>query len=266
MDSLLILLINPDRNTDRLGQAVPQLEAQGLAHTRMAAVDGRRIDLDALTDYDDRSARRYLGRGLSGGEIGCYKSHMKCLDHFLASPAKHALILEDDMVLAQDVAAMIGQIATSLDRHDSDWDIVSLCARKHKIYTPLAGFGNTQLVRAHYFPMLSTGLLWSRAGAARFLLSHSRIFAPYDNALRHWQARAGRGFSVIPPMITSSGADSDIGQGERRNRELRTPFYGICKQRRLIGDKLRAWNQKRRCKAQEISMTGFETPPRIKTP
>lgn len=245
---LFTSLINLDGSTERLRSATAQLDAAGIVFERVPAFDGRNLTIDQFPDYDHARAMAYMGRPMRGGEIGCYLSHLDAARQFVASGAPFGLIFEDDFELlpgfADGLRAVLGCLVTNPARK---WDLIHLSPNKHKIYTRLhsfeAGRQKHNLTHAHYFPMTTTGLIWSRDGAQAFLDAHDTIWAPVDNYFRHWQTRRNRGLAVWPPLVATTGADSDIGAG-RREKADRHPLYGWRKQRRLFTDKAIALRHK----------------------
>lgn len=243
--SLAVYLINLDGSDERLTSARAQLNAANVKFDRVSAFDGRGLTLDQFPDYDANAALSYMGRPMRGGEIGCYLSHLDCAKRFLASTAQHALVLEDDMQLASGAMETLSQMLNWLTQHKQTWDVINIGADRLKYITPLAGFsvatGKVVLLKAHYFPMTTTAIVWSRQGAEAFVTGHKAIYAPVDNFLREWQCTVDRGLSVSPPLVTTTGVTSDIDGGQsKRKSENRHPLYGWLKQKRVLRNKLRA--------------------------
>jgi glycosyl transferase family 25 len=242
---LAVYLINLDGSDERLASARAQLDTANVPFDRVSAFDGRGLSLDQFPDYDAKAALFYMGRPLRGGEIGCYLSHLDCARRFLASDAQHALVLEDDMQLAPGAMDSLSQILLWLSTRPIAWDVINIGANRLKYTTPWANFpgpgGGTTLLKAHYFPMTTTAIIWSRQGAADFVAGHRAIYAPVDNFLREWQCIVDRGLSVTPPLVTTTGAESDIDGGQaKRKAENRHPLYGWLKQKRVWRNKFRA--------------------------
>ena len=243
-------LINLDGSSERLASATAQLQQHGIAFERIAAVDGRKIPAAELEQlYDKKRAIQYMGRDLSPGEIGCYLSHIKAIQAFLASNADIAVVLEDDFRILHDYTAPIQKATNWLDANGhKNWHAINISNNKLKIATSLCPIalegGNSQLFHAHYFPMLATAIVWSRAGAKAFLSAGQDIFCPYDNYLRYWQTRENKGYSIFPPLLCTTEVDSDIDAAGKRKAIKRGAAYGWAKQKRLWQDKILALRSK----------------------
>lgn len=252
-----VYLINLDGSDERLASASGQLVAAGVDFQRVPAFDGRKLRIEEFPDYDPRAALRYLGRPMRGGEIGCYLSHLDCARRFLATDAAQAVVLEDDMHLTPGFAEGVRKVLDWLAAHPMGWDVINIGANRHKIYTVLHGFdaggSRHDLTLAHYFPMTTTGLIWSRPGAQAFVEGHRTIWAAVDNYFRWWQTRTGRGLAVWPPLVTTTGAESEIADAGANRRSVggRHPLYGLMKQRRLLTDKAIAYAHKWRARGRD---------------
>ncbi|PID66178.1 MAG: glycosyl transferase [Gammaproteobacteria bacterium] len=241
-------LINLDDSTERLCQASQQLQAAGVSFERVPAFDGRNIQVADIKEYDEKASVSYMGRGLKGGELGCYFSHVACVERFLASDADYAMVLEDDMTAPDTLLASVTEILRYTENQAISWYLMNIGANKHKISTLLRRFASHILYKAHYFPMTTTGIIWSRQGAEAFwhyTQTHA-VFCPVDNFFRYWLTDNNKGLSVYPPLTPPSGADSDINYpvAKKTNGRNRHPLYGLIKQRRLWGDKLKALRHK----------------------
>ena len=247
-------LINLDGSDERLASATRQLAAQGIDFERVAAFDGRGRELSSIAQYDPEGAQAYMGRPLRGGEIGCYLSHLDCARRFLSSNADYGLVLEDDMELHPDSYSRLISMLQWLADRPADWEVINLAANRDKYSSPLKTFGRYSLARGHYFPMTTTAILWTRAGATAFVRDHATVRMPVDNALREWQSTVDRGLTVTPGLITTTGSESDIDGGQPlRNKGGRSLLYELKKQRRMLRNKLRAWLHRRAWRRQHPS-------------
>lgn len=247
-------VVNLDGSDDRLRSISDLLDNLSIPFERVSAVDGRKLDLSTVADYDDGRARRYMGRSLVGGEIGCYYSHLKVARLFLESGAPHALVFEDDARPVCDIKQLLEQALPDLDKQDPDWLLLNIGNNKLKICTPLQDYtvGDTRrtLMAAHYFPMTTSAIVWSRRGAQTFVDNHTKIFAPVDNFFRYWLTRAGHGYSIWPSPADTIDTTSQITNtdGTERRNHARTWFYKIAKLKRLLEDKLIVRARKHRFK------------------
>lgn len=239
-------LINLDGSTDRLQSASQQLHGEAVDFIRVPAFDGRGKNVSEFKDYDQDAAIAYMGRPLRGGEIGCYYSHLKCIDLFLASDDDYAVVIEDDVAIPQGGLKRLLKALSWLDAEHRGWDVMNFGAQKNKIYSSLHAVDGHHIVKAHYFPMTTTGIVWTRQGAQAFLNAHPRIYAPIDNTLREWQSAVDKGISIVPPLVSTTGAESDIDSGatHARNKQGRLASYGVKKQWRLWRNKFQAFGHK----------------------
>ena len=245
-------LINLEGSAERLAAATAQLQAHRIAFERIAAVDGRKLPPEQLQNaYQQGKAIAYMGRDLSPGEVGCYLSHIQAVRAFVASAADVGVVLEDDFRLHGNYLPMVELAIDRLRQHGAEnWQAINISNAKLKIASPLCALppGDSCLYHAHYFPMLATAVVWSRAGAEAFLKVAEPIFCPYDNFLRYWQTRTGRGYCFAPALVQTTGTGSEIDHGAVRKKHQRAPYYFFSKQARLWHDKYLAMKARRRAK------------------
>ena len=238
-------LINLDGSDQRLNSATEQLDADGVNFQRISAVDGRGKKPSAYEEYDAEGAMRYMGRPLKGGEMGCYFSHLKCIDNFLKSDADYLVVVEDDALWKIGTKNKIINFLDWLSDSNEDFDIVNIGFNRNKIYSKLKNFNDFEIIKAHYFPMTTTSIVWSRSGAQRFKNDVKKIYAPIDNVLREWQTSLNRGLATLPPIVSVIGAESDIdGHEVKRGKEDRIPGYWLNRQKRLWRQKIKAMRNK----------------------
>ena len=87
---LLIQVINLVRRPDRLTQISAELERAGLNFEIQVAVDGKLED--SQSEF------------LSGGQIGCWKSHLNSMRKLVETDTPFSLIIEDDAILSPVVS------------------------------------------------------------------------------------------------------------------------------------------------------------------
>ena len=176
-------VINLAASPQRLDSAKAELDGAQIDPTRVDAFDGREIDLAQFAPYDDSKARRFMGRSMTQGEVGCYVSHQRAATAFLESGDEIGFVFEDDIALQPEFKTAVPKLIEWLRARD-DWYCVNLGATRLKITSPMAEVAGIEVLRAHYFPMLAHALIWNRAGAKAFLAASEPIFCPADNMLR----------------------------------------------------------------------------------
>ena len=240
--SIKYYVINLDRSTDRLKSVTSQCEDQNIILERIPAYDGNTLDLKELAD--DAACRYEMGRSIQPGEVGCFLSHRKALEEFLISGEEFAVILEDDATMSKNFSRAISDICLFIKRN-SHLNIfaINLGPSDYKYSTTLIRFDKVSLLRAHRFPMLTTGIFWTKHGAETILKDKNKIRFPYDNYLRMLLTREHMGLSVNPPLISAAGFESDIdirSNQSGRSKQNRAFFYYLLKQKRVLRDKFNA--------------------------
>lgn len=122
LDDILILVINLDRSPERLASIAAQLDQQGLRWQRISASDGRTLSMTDASLLDVESFRRKHGKEPLPGELGCYLSHVRAIDEFLAGPQQVVMVLEDDVQLGPDLK----RVLVGLLMQHEQWDVVKL--------------------------------------------------------------------------------------------------------------------------------------------
>lgn len=121
-------LINLDGSDERLKNASEIFSAQNIEFQRFPAVDGRGRELNEFESYNDEKAKKIMGRSLLNGEIGCYLSHVGCIQKFLSSDADYLVVLEDDMKLANNYKKTLDQVLDFLNSNKKiDWNLIKVC-------------------------------------------------------------------------------------------------------------------------------------------
>ena len=212
-----VYLINLDTSTERLTQADVQLKKYDIDYEKISAVDGRKLDVFKYPNYDSAQAWISMGRDLLGAEIGCYLSHVKCIEAFLASDADYGIVLEDDLQIDSDFLIVIDQAIELLNKENLDWYLINIGSNKKKISRCIKKIEGHSLLKAYYFPVLTLGLVWSRIGAQEFLSSQKKICSPIDVTLQSWLTSNAKGLSFYPALIHPTGVESDIDTPSKAN-------------------------------------------------
>jgi len=244
------LLINLDSSKERLQKSSEALKERNIKYCRVAAIDGRSSRIDEFPEYNDSAARKFMGRSLLGGEIGCFLSHLTCLKSFIESKQQYAAIFEDDIIISPSAVPIIEFAIKNHKKCElisgNNWEVFSLCASRLKIYTKYMYIGEHRIVQSHYFPMRCTGLLWSREGAQSFVKEFEKIDAPYDVYLRRWVGIRDNALAVYPAVVTHADAGSDIASSidRKRSRHDRAENYSIKRLKRVMAENVRGYKLK----------------------
>lgn len=214
-DGLHVQVINLDDSEDRLANILTLLAAAGLDFVRCPAVDGR--GQTTLPGYVPMLAWLWFGKTLSGGEVGCYLSHLRAARAFLDSGLPFGLVLEDDATPEPGFAAALDALLGVLEAGRAPgWRLIHLGSAVQANYRhDLADLGHgVTLAACTDFPLASHAMLWSREGAASFLDRGRRVMGTVDNWMRTDMAVHGGGLCLVPPQATQGVAPSIIGAQE----------------------------------------------------
>ncbi|TCR76723.1 glycosyltransferase family 25 protein [Rhizobium sp. BK376] len=210
-----VYLINLDRAPDRLQTMDRQLHAAGIMYERVIAVEGDELIFPHAL-YDEKGFRWRHGKLTNPAEVGCYLSHIDCARRLLASNNDHALVLEDDLLLPGDLAAII---SASIAEGDL-WDILRLSTvnrgRKFiaKQLTPQRALA-VSLTREKG----SGAYLINRRAATWLCRTLVPMCLPYDIAFDLEYLDGLRGMFVYPvPVSQEAGFPSTIQLGRCRFR------------------------------------------------
>lgn len=240
-----VYVLGLDRHGERVGTLAAHLDADGIDFEFVAGFDGRNLEVMDFPRYDHDRAVQYMGRGLSGGEIGCYVGHENALRAFLASEREQALILEDDAIPIKGLLQPIWQVVEILKSTDAHWCACNVGVNRLKFASAVACAPGLEVYAAHYYPMTAHAVLWSRRGATEFLTISESIDKPVDNLIRHWLTREGHGYAVLPPLVTPSRAPSLIDGSKTARKQIeRNLLYGVRKKKRIVADKINALARK----------------------
>jgi glycosyl transferase, family 25 len=255
---LRTFVINLDRDTERMDQMAQRLGVLQLPFERVPAVLGRSLSTDERAQlYDAKANRRHYHSPLVDGEIGCYASHLRLWQRLAAEAASPAepprsaaavappavnLVLEDDVLLD----ACVLDLADTLGRCASDWDMVKLMGRRREAKAEARPLSDHHtLLRYRRPPSLTGAYLLSAAGASKLAVARQPFFRPVDIDIRHWWECDLRLFGVFPyPAREAPAAEaSTIGQRRGLARGWRWRLRKWWVQSGYLWSSQRAWRQ-----------------------
>jgi glycosyl transferase, family 25 len=193
-----IYCINLDKRPDRLAHMRAQAREVGVALTRMPAVDAASPEIQEAVATRAAGA---TGLRMGAGAIACFESHRACWRALLDSDAGHAILLEDDVLLAADFAAVAcpGWVPADADVVKLEtWGVRVNLGRRHP-----NRIGPRELRRLHSTHFGSAGYVISRRAAERLLVLTENACDPIDNTL----------FSPDQPIFSMLLLPDDAGAG-----------------------------------------------------
>ena len=117
--------INLDRRQDRRDHMWAQFERLGVDVARIAAFDG---NLPEFAEQTKGLAPGVNGLRLGSGAFACFQSHRLCWLKLIESGSPHAMVLEDDLVIAEGFGRYLSD-----DWVPADSDIVKLETRTVRV-------------------------------------------------------------------------------------------------------------------------------------
>ena len=176
-------VINLAHATERWELMEKQLNALHIDHTRVEGVYGNRLS-EPIADYNERKYRILHGKTTNKGEVGCYLSHIKTLRAFLCSDANHALVLEDDVQLPDNILNLI-EHDLNFSKH---WNLLRLTAFTPGEHLSFADLSDGFKLSYNLKVLKNTGAYVIDRKAAQCVLEKMLpMFLPYDVALdREW--------------------------------------------------------------------------------
>jgi glycosyl transferase family 25 len=221
---MLVFVINLDRDKDRMLRMVAEAGRVGISFERFVAVDGHRLEPELRSFFFAGDVAHE--EAMSPGEVGCYASHLR-IHQILASETENqcALVLEDDIALADDLPRVIAAVLSL----KIDWDIIRLSNAPKWVVLPKASLGDgRELVRYWTVPNGTGAYLISRTGAIKFCEAFDKRTLPVDEDLRRPWRTGMDVYGVVPPPVEPDvcGASSIRAMGRVRGRPARARFRG----------------------------------------
>lgn len=172
-----VWLINLKRDVGRFEKMDSQLRGMGLSYQLFEAIDAKDRARELVGRVDVEAYERNMGRRLLDGKMGCYASHVRVWELFLASPYQTALILEDDVVFHDDFVQSL-ELAMQARQH---WDTLRFNCVRAKIPISQGRIGSYRL-NAYVGPFTGNATYLIQRGVAERLLMN---IWPQTRALDH---------------------------------------------------------------------------------
>ena len=207
MKNTKYLCINLPWARERRQAILSQAEKTGIDVEFVEAIAGKDLP-DVVPEYDRRERFKTFNYDLMPNEIACMLSHMKAMRVFLESGAEYGVIMEDDAVFADNIAAAVQEVT----EHLTGWEIAKLNTDDNSKLYPIGDEGGT-LTRA-VFPKkllwVAVGWIYTRRGAERMLEALQTFSLPADVQLGHCiLKRHIPTIGITPSLITTSDPHSE---------------------------------------------------------
>ncbi|MEL6682206.1 MAG: glycosyltransferase family 25 protein [Pseudomonadota bacterium] len=207
LNNIPIWLINLPGSTQRFSAMDQQLRSLGLTYTLFEAVNGKQ-DWSVLKDsVDIADFERNVGRPVMPGEIGCYHSHLRVWEDFAKTDAPVSLILEDDVVFADEFRDAVD---AALLVHEQ-WDILKLNHIRAKLPINRRQVGKWSLCE-FIGPLTGTGAyLINQSVIPKLQARFQPITRPIDHEMDRSHIHKIQHFGLCPfPSVVQDDGQSTI--------------------------------------------------------
>lgn len=187
---LRIFVINLPRSVERRKAMERQLSRFGRSVEFFPAIEGATLRLGNAPEIRDSS--------LSAGELGCYLSHVEIWRRIVRDSIEHALVLEDDVTLDDELMSVCEQILSAPLR----FDLVRLSRLCEAVGKPMATLPcGRQLLLPSKAPDGTQGYLVNREGAERLLDTIATPSAAIDFRLNQYWENKLRVLLLREPVV-----------------------------------------------------------------
>jgi glycosyl transferase family 25 len=239
VNALHTWVINLDRAPQRLARIGARLDELGVAWTRFAAVEGKLVpEAEQAALLDRAGFERLHGMTPSLGELGCYLSHVRLMQAFLASPHEFALILEDDVKPTYALPEVLERLMAAAAR----WDMVKLSAIHSGSPVGVLDMGQGHQLGVMFSRCTgSSAYVVNRVAAQRYAERLLPMQLPYDHAYDRGWVYGLKVRRVFPEVCVHDDlVESTIGNpGPSRkfhwSRRWRTYGYRLKNELRRLG-------------------------------
>ncbi len=232
-----IFIINMPKDVERRSSIQKRIDKAGVEAVFIDGVNGSVMSDEEVADvYDSAKRKRYFGRDMTKGEIGCLLSHRKIFTKMVDEDIPVAVILEDDVIFEPDFKQALKAIMLSPIK----WDVIRFLGSK-KIYKrgcrKIASLGDTryQFARLPTAPGGAHGYILT-LDAAKTMLEHmQKNWIPIDTLQgRCWETGLETLVLYPAPLYPDPTVQSVIGNDTRFDKTVKLEglsraFYPITR-------------------------------------
>lgn len=233
LPTIPIIVLNLERDTDRLKHIKEQLDTLELPYLRFSATDKLSLTEKDRKLYSQRLALLSCTRELSDGEIACALSHIRIWQGIVEMKQPFTLILEDDAVLMPEIK----EVLLALQEIPDNYDLINFNTTKKQ--TPFGDYitSQHQLTALKGTANMTSAYLLTFEGAKKLLDKALPIRMPADDLTGRTHITGIKAHGVFPAVAAIAGFESSIWEGDTVPRKRR--FYKKLKQSlKALGIKL----------------------------
>ena len=219
--SVQCFVINLPHDQARRLAISTQLEQAKLPYTMIAAVNGRELSGAALAQSYNKELAIKESHDLTLGEIGCALSHISVYREIVRRNIPHALVLEDDARLGDNVGEILESLA-QLYSPQTPQVVMLNYVEKYKKLGMIALGPNHQVVSTYGGNKNAHGYFITRAAAKKMAEQLFPVWLVADRWERFKEKKIIRVKALLPYCIglTEHAVDSNLTQDRVARMEL----------------------------------------------
>ncbi len=205
-------VINLDSAQDRWAFMKRAFAETSFELCRVPAVDGMSLKFP-VEDYSESLYHRFHGRPTNPRIVGCYFSHVRAMQAFLATEDSHALICEDDLTLHAGFEAAVDAALL----HARHWNILRLSGLSRGQPYRVARLTGDYELNVNFARLKGLGAyIVDRAAARATVTRLLPMYLPIDHALDREWFYGLRAACILPFPVSQSdsGFRSSIQVGK----------------------------------------------------
>lgn len=205
-------VINLDRARDRWASIERVFANTSFELCRVPAVDGMALSFP-IKEYSEKLYRTIHGKPTQPREVGCYLSHVKAIEAFLATGDAHGLVCEDDITLGADFE----EVLRAAMAHSAHWNILRLTGLSTGHPMRVAKLCREYTLNVNIGRLKGLGVyVMDRAAAAALVPHLLPMGLPIDHALdREWFCGMRAAYVLpFPASQVETGFKSSIQVGK----------------------------------------------------
>ena len=221
---------------DRQTRIRQEFAAQGIEFEFFDAVDGRGFDVPNHCEYNACRRRRFFGKDLTGGELGCTLSHKRFFQKMVDEGIEHALLFEDDVILRDGFVGVVRHLLDCPVPFDAIRFLGSPKLERLKMRPVYNLDGTHWLTRHSGMPGGTHAALITRQAARKMLAVMERNTFPIDALMgRSWETGLDW-YTVRPGLAAQDLGFESVIEVERLKKQL--DITGLSK---MLYPLTRAW-------------------------